>query len=188
MEYGLWQAVQASPRQRVCRLNPCSNGIWSLTERQKPDDVDEHVLILVLMEYGLWLQETERAASQVSCLNPCSNGIWSLTLHAGIWNRRSYLVLILVLMEYGLWHWRMTRCVASARSLNPCSNGIWSLTGTCTSNPFPQDSLNPCSNGIWSLTNNENRIDGDRVVLILVLMEYGLWRRYRRIALLAGVS
>ena len=40
-------------------LNPCSNGIWSLTEK------------------------TIRIESDEVCLNPCSNGIWSLTLQGG---------------------------------------------------------------------------------------------------------
>ena len=36
------------------RLNPCSNGIWSLTCIGFIDSVaSRHVLILVLMEYGL---------------------------------------------------------------------------------------------------------------------------------------
>ena len=35
------------------RLNPCSNGIWSLTEEVKALGLDKLVLILVLMEYGL---------------------------------------------------------------------------------------------------------------------------------------
>ena len=35
-------------------LNPCSNGIWSLTEEQSMSlNIDWAVLILVLMEYGL---------------------------------------------------------------------------------------------------------------------------------------
>ena len=37
-------------------LNPCSNGIWSLTD--------------VLLPLRL----------RLSSLNPCSNGIWSLTM------------------------------------------------------------------------------------------------------------
>ena len=36
------------------RLNPCSNGIWSLTVKlQAEQNKQESVLILVLMEYGL---------------------------------------------------------------------------------------------------------------------------------------
>ena len=35
------------------RLNPCSNGIWSLTRLREVSDLTEVVLILVLMEYGL---------------------------------------------------------------------------------------------------------------------------------------
>ena len=59
------------------RLNPCSNGIWSLTAA------------------------AQAVVNGQPCLNPCSNGIWSLTkpLVSGEAFRD---VLILVLMEYGL--------------------------------------------------------------------------------------
>jgi len=64
------------PSPSLC-LNPCSNGIWSLTD------------------------ESETLVNDAMSLNPCSNGIWSLTELC----RRTGLdeaVLILVLMEYGL--------------------------------------------------------------------------------------
>ena len=60
-------------------LNPCSNGIWSLTDTE----------FIYLTEDG-------------SCLNPCSNGIWSLTGLAHGDRLTNHAVLILVLMEYGL--------------------------------------------------------------------------------------
>ena len=37
----------------VSCLNPCSNGIWSLTPSSRAPDSEYVVLILVLMEYGL---------------------------------------------------------------------------------------------------------------------------------------
>ena len=40
-------------------LNPCSNGIWSLTVTKASD------------------------VNPIMCLNPCSNGIWSLTGRLG---------------------------------------------------------------------------------------------------------
>ena len=58
-----------------------------------------------------------------------------------------------------------------------CCNGRWSLTwqsmiGTSTT----LWGLNPCCNGIWSLTlNNMNALNELLDVLILVVMEYGLW-------------
>ena len=60
--------------------------------------------------------------------------------------------------------------------LNPCSNGIWSLTKYITVQfAVSSPSLNPCSNGIWSLTGCRKQLrTAARVVLILVLMEYGL--------------
>ena len=60
----------------VC-LNPCSNGICSLTQRST-----------------LWCLRYYR-------LNPCSNGICSLT-HGKIFKKLNCNVLILVLMEYAL--------------------------------------------------------------------------------------
>ena len=59
-------------------LNPCSNGIWSLTAKTKVED------------------------TKVEGLNPCSNGIWSLTLLSYHVIENFAAVLILVLMEYGL--------------------------------------------------------------------------------------
>ena len=59
-------------------LNPCSNGIWSLTK------------------------EVNNGRTINSCLNPCSNGIWSLTEADFNCEEFYHGVLILVLMEYGL--------------------------------------------------------------------------------------
>ena len=58
-------------------LNPCSNGIWSLTR----DEMAKYI--------------------SRNSLNPCSNGIWSLTKGSTQF-RPGPIVLILVLMEYGL--------------------------------------------------------------------------------------
>ena len=104
MEYGLWLNKVEPSVGIILRLNPCSNGIWSLTASalfaMKREFV---VLILVLMEYGLWPFGTRSPAFSTGRLNPCSNGIWSLTFLI-IWVTPSIVVLILVLMEYGLWH------------------------------------------------------------------------------------
>ena len=128
MEYGLWLNWKEFIMKKVVRLNPCSNGIWSLTHNNEL-----------------------RQSSRQSCLNPCSNGIWSLTD-----GQRRYIlvawVLILVLMEYGLWL---------------CEVKLWHSVQHC---------LNPCSNGIWSLTYLSTPYAANYRVLILVLMEYGLWR------------
>ena len=48
--------------QIIICLNPCSNGIWSLTQEQESE------------------QESEQER-----LNPCSNGIWSLTEECMLW-------------------------------------------------------------------------------------------------------
>ena len=103
MEYGLWHSPAPAQSGEVS-LNPCSNGIWSLT---RPVVVfllrSIAVLILVLMEYGLWLSDKRP-------------------------DRVGLDVLILVLMEYGLWHATPAEVASDVYRLNPCSNGIWSLT------------------------------------------------------------
>ena len=176
---GIWSLTRAGTCSACIlrSLNPCSNGIWSLTSKKGgPMRIKFHVLILVLMEYGLWLSLSGGLTGRRMCLNPCSNGIWSLT--------NSPL-----------------NCEQDTPGLNPCSNGIWSLTygGKTMANsidvlilvlmeyglwhytPLREGAgglavrLNPCSNGIWSLTNALQGGRYDKRVLILVLMEYGLW-------------
>ena len=88
-------------------------------------------------------------------------------------------VLILVLMEYGLWHTENRNYLTVQFGLNPCSNGIWSLTcGQSASIGIDTPCLNPCSNGIWSLTVRHYCGGVASKVLILVLMEYGLWQNH----------
>ena len=62
----------------ILSLNPCSNGIDSLTM----DCIAEtckgrSVLILVLMEYALGLSMLWVRTITLTSLNPCFNGIWS---------------------------------------------------------------------------------------------------------------
>ena len=65
--------------------------------------------------------------------------------------------------------------VKNIQRLNPCSNGICSLTMTAEDGSIsPADGLNPCSNGICSLTIMKVQFFKDKIVLILVLMEYAL--------------
>ena len=76
---GIWSLTCVCVRAcvRAYGLNPCSNGIWSLTLAGQP------------------------AGNGQNRLNPCSNGIWSLTINAAL-VAAGIDVLILVLMEYGL--------------------------------------------------------------------------------------
>ena len=126
MEYGLWQERVKRETEEI-GLNPCSNGIWSLTKQGETSQPHPPVLILVLMEYGLWRIVDYGDGSR-------------------------YPVLILVLMEYGLWLFCPTLQHLRFWCLNPCSNGIWSLTLSAASAFIILQCLNPCSNGIWSLT------------------------------------
>ena len=117
---------------RLSGLNPCFNGIWSLT---------------------LVISQTDITIS--SGLNPCFNGRGSLTeVQKETSSHRGRQVLILVLMEEGLRPlFIKVREVVSITCLNPCFNGIWSLTPFLL-NPISQTQfcLNPCFNGRWSLT------------------------------------
>ena len=88
------------------RLNPCSNGICSMS-----------------------FAELLNNPSLLTCLNPCSNGICSMRQRHQSFYSQSKRVLILVLMEYALE--RVCLCLKVKRtSLNPCSNGICSMSLT----------------------------------------------------------
>ena len=127
MEYALWRWKATHFLVGGC-LNPCSNGICSLTFDCIANKVAIYVLILVLMEYALWQRQLLRHRQRRQGLNPCSNGICSLTV-----SRSSLPVVFLY-------------------RLNPCSNGICSLTTDYSAKRGQWTRLNPCSNGICSLT------------------------------------
>ena len=61
-------------------LNPCSNGIWSLTDDRTPGEQNE--ISLNPCSNGIWslTQPASLSGKTNPRLNPCSNGIWSLTL------------------------------------------------------------------------------------------------------------
>ena len=102
MEYALWLRAPQPSIKLADGLNPCSNGICSLTFYRVTGMLyAASVLILVLMEYALW--RSLLTLWFPTCLNPCSNGICSLT------KTEDFFIL-------------------PAECLNPCSNGICSLT------------------------------------------------------------
>ena len=137
--------------RQLTGLNPCSNGIWSLTLTWWRLLRTFLVLILVLMEYGLWPDNIrlDSLRDSVLILVLMEYGLWP-NLKEVIMAMK--FVLILVLMEYGLWPGAQAHAMGAVRCLNPCSNGIWSLTYCLLKNTIIEVSLNPCSNGIWSLT------------------------------------
>ena len=101
MEYGLWRGTGVRRLLLLC-LNPCSNGIWSLTPRWPLRQGRCRVLILVLMEYGLWpiLFVQKYKLKNVLILVLMEYGLWPEVFLP--FSSVTY-VLILVLMEYGLW-------------------------------------------------------------------------------------
>ena len=132
-------------------LNPCSNGIWSLTLTSVSRWLGRsQVLILVLMEYGLWQcgQNHNRGSVNVLILVLMEYGLW---LPKDMKNIRAARVLILVLMEYGLWriHGGVPEDGRQVLILVLMEYGLWPHT---TQYAKRRSRLNPCSNGIWSLT------------------------------------
>ena len=74
-------ASDASRFNGLVSLNPCSNGIWSLTPFD--EQIDRVRKGLNPCSNGIW-SLTWRFVWNInflSSLNPCSNGIWSLTVY-----------------------------------------------------------------------------------------------------------
>ena len=103
MEYALWLwQIRYTPLWSS-GLNPCSNGICSLTMHIKTVQPQSQVCLnpcsngicsLIEKARNLYVKE--------KCLNPCSNGICSLIYYLKC-IRKLFNVLILVLMEYAFW-------------------------------------------------------------------------------------
>ena len=135
----------------IQRLNPCSNGICSLTslcmtQRSPLGSLNPCSNGICSLTYLWWF----RKGSRLWSLNPCSNGICSLTGRTvNTLGRR--VVLILVLMEYALWQKQYTSvyCFYFVLILVLMEYALWQHVQG--------------ESGVW------------RNVLILVLMEYALW-------------
>ena len=162
-------------------LNPCSNGICSLTNvKVLADSIRGWVLILVLMEYALWLflNTINHAWNKVLILVLMEYALWLKNVYEGL--RNSIEVLILVLMEYALWP-RFLRLGSPHHIvliLVLMEYALWRRAIHWLARQERQ-SLNPCSNGICSLTIKVYGVDENgNKVLILVLMEYALWPSY----------
>ena len=105
MEYALWRFLLAALVAAAVGLNPCFNGICSLTGASQTKTTRtaglnpcfNGICSLTRPIFSGTLQECEG-------LNPCFNGICSLTCLSPTWVKKVY--------------W----------SLNPCFNGICSLT------------------------------------------------------------
>ena len=144
--------AETSFKDLFLSLNPCSNGICSLTFTNHASTKWTEVLILVLMEYALWPKGSTlcRTKRTVLILVLMEYALWQQGIESSRWWRQ--IVLILVLMEYALWQKHGYEIVYLCGSLNPCSNGICSLTNTKKRKIRRGRCLNPCSNGICSLT------------------------------------
>ena len=113
--------------------------------------------------------------SLVLSLNPCCSGIWSLT-----WSCLKSTIMANSSLNpccSGIWSLTRFQRLPSPLQvgLNPCCSGIWSLTMLNGWNGPVNNSLNPCCSGIWSLTKFRVYKHIATGVLILVVVEYGLW-------------
>ena len=102
MEYTQWVANSVH-FYSLMSLNPCCNGIYSMSTAPITISTSREVLILVVMEYTQWVVPPERSRLQAEGLNPCCNGIYSMS-HYGV-----------------CLFWCHLR-------LNPCCNGIYSMS------------------------------------------------------------
>ena len=186
--------VLDSPARVLPSLNPCSGGLYSLTKSHKsksrcwrkvlilvlvdytlwPDETadtpaDEIVLILVLVDYTLWRWDPRITTFNCIRLNPCSGGLYSLTRGRNLLWWEPKWVLILVLVDYTLWQIETARFILDIDGLNPCSGGLYSLTlFECEFDNQRFTAMLP----LGTMLTEGAAI----VVLILVLVDYTLWR------------
>ena len=84
-------------------LNPCCNGIYSMSVMQIANNFSERVLILVVMEYTQWVYELLWRYSESTCV------LILVVMEYTQWETEQILVLrkswvlILVVMEYTQW-------------------------------------------------------------------------------------
>ena len=116
--------------------------------------------------------------SLTGSLNPCFSGIWSVRDFQDV-EDASFLVSLNPCFS-GIWSvsGELNGMVKIQRpGLNPCFSGIWSVRRRQIDTATRwQMRLNPCFSGIWSVSRRwwpgTSRL---YTVLILVLVEYGLW-------------
>ena len=104
MEYALWLMLSNMTASIWVCLNPCSNGICSLTIYFMIHFPVCPVSLNPCSNGICSLTSITTAAHKIkNSLNPCSNGICSLTVVLTLSSDKNNCVLILVLMEYALW-------------------------------------------------------------------------------------
>ena len=99
MEYTQWDSKNIFDNSKG--LNPCCNGIYSMSIILCLNQNFLWVLILVVMEYTQWAPAKNILMVDKNGLNPCCNGIYSM---------------------------RITPDVPVFNGLNPCCNGIYSMS------------------------------------------------------------
>ena len=87
MEYTQW-AETAKRNPIHPSLNPCCNGIYSMSDKDRKRQMFAHVLILVVMEYTQWGLLTKLQKLGQWCLNPCCNGIYSMRNNSCLMDKR----------------------------------------------------------------------------------------------------
>ena len=147
MEYTQWVKFHFD-RTLDIGLNPCCNGIYSMSCREPFNKKNGSLNPCCNGIYSMSMSRNDNPL--LGGLNPCCNGIYSMSSLHEITHHLCVEVLILVVMEYTQWglisSWKLLLA-----SLNPCCNGIYSM----------RDYSHPTLMGSF--------------VLILVVMEYTQW-------------
>ena len=79
MEYTQWASLSMLYHKRITCLNPCCNGIYSMSVFVSLFSIISQVLILVVMEYTQWVFSIVAQLRDDEGLNPCCNGIYSMS-------------------------------------------------------------------------------------------------------------
>ena len=77
MEYTQW-VIEFTNTNGKLSLNPCCNGIYSMSAPHQNYRCQGGVLILVVMEYTQW-EIMHGQYEYLHGLNPCCNGIYSMS-------------------------------------------------------------------------------------------------------------
>ena len=176
MEYTQWEQICHGRKTSLC-LNPCCNGIYSMSGEADVDALYQCVLILVVMEYTQWGHTSCSTSWQIRVLILV---VMEYTQWAySSCNRIEFCfwVLILVVMEYTQW---AVTVLLSGAQLNVLILVVMEYTQWGLSSRIPDKiitvlilvvmeytqweetsgreqllimSLNPCCNGIYSMRN-----------------------------------
>ena len=156
-------------------LNPCYFGRCTLSSSAGMVwTCEDKVSILVILEDVLWGMGSYGVEKSRICLNPCYFG--RCTLRRKRREETPHLGGCLNPCYSGRWTLRMVVHQLSLpfKGLNPCYFGRETLRKKIV-RMYAGMGLNPCYFGRWTLSCSSDPLRHVRTVLILVILEDGLW-------------